>query len=234
NIWRCYLFSIDKTFVETENKIKRNEDKQLFIVTGDSPLITTEEVDDFISNSDMENHDYIIGLTDIQNLKRFSPNEKKGLPGIRMAPIHFKEKLYRINNLHLAKPAKVKNRHLINKLYQLRYLKEWSNMIKLLIFMKRQHFKKGDFGTFLIMEFALLARKYHFLKVANYLRQFSPIERIEQVLSNILDARFGYHETPFGDSTIDVDNETDYLTIKQRWDEWKSKRKKRNISPAQS
>ena len=48
NIWRCYLYSIDGTFVETEQKKKENEEKMLFIVTGDSPLITVEEIDDFI------------------------------------------------------------------------------------------------------------------------------------------------------------------------------------------
>ena len=220
NIWRCFLVSIDGELTETNKKISENEDKKLLILTGDSPLVTVDEIDYFLEKANMDRFDYVIGLTDIENLKKFYPNKKRGLPGITMAPLNFKEKLYRINNLHLARPAKIKNREYINRIYQYRYLKEWRNMVSLMWEMKKLHLQKGDFTAFLVMEIALLARKYHFYRIAQFFRQYAPIQRIERILSNILHAEFGYQETLHGGATIDVDNERDYQIIKRRWREW--------------
>ncbi len=239
NIWKCYLESIGadtstllKIAEEDEKKIRiiqENEAKALFIATGDSPLITTEEVDYFLTHADMENNDYTIGLTDIENLKPFLPNPKKDIAGIIMAPLHFREKLYRLNNLHFVRPARVHNRELINSLYHLRYLKEWKNVVAVLFELIRKHLSLHDIVAFLILETALLARKYHFYRTAEFLRRYSPLSHAEEIISHLLNTRFSYLETLTGSATIDVDNEKDYKTIQSRWKEWVTLLNKREL-----
>ncbi len=239
NIWKCYLESIGadtstllKIAEEDERKveaIQKNEGKALFIATGDSPLITTEEVDYFLTHANMDLFDYVIGLTDIENLKPFLPNAEKNIAGIIMAPLHFREKLYRLNNLHYVRPARVHNRELINSLYHFRYLKEWHNMFALFVEIVRKHLSFHDIFAFLILESALLARKYHFYRTAEFFRRYAPISHAEEIISHLLHTRFSYLETLSGSATIDVDNEKDYRTIQMRWKEWVALLKKQEI-----
>ena len=101
NIWHTFLQSL-----KNENGAVPNtdihRDRAVLIVPCDAPLMTSQEVEYFISHADMEKYDHVLGLVSREKLQHFYPQTKK--PGIKMAYIHFKEDSFRLNNLHLVKP----------------------------------------------------------------------------------------------------------------------------------
>ncbi|MCD6352839.1 MAG: NTP transferase domain-containing protein, partial [Proteobacteria bacterium] len=106
------------------------EEKALLYLPGDIPLIRPQEIDEFIEKSDLTQHDYFLGISTEEGLKPFSPSKRK--KGIKMACFYLKELKIRHNNIHLAKPLKIKNRHYIQRIYDCRYQKEPVNFLRLL------------------------------------------------------------------------------------------------------
>ncbi|MBW2514709.1 MAG: nucleotidyltransferase family protein, partial [Deltaproteobacteria bacterium] len=135
NVWHAFLKSLPPLNSRKHEEIAASVNKAVLVVPCDSPLITTHEVEHFIANCDLNRYDYILGLVPEKNMEYFYPTGHR--PGIKMAYLHLREKNYRINNLHMVRPAKVEHRIHINKMYEYRYQKQIFNMILLAIYLLR-------------------------------------------------------------------------------------------------
>ena len=218
NIWHTFL----QTIPDGENmQVLENSayaDKAVLIVPCDSPLLTPHEVEHFISHSQIENHDHVLGLTSKQNLEFFYPRD--GKPGIKMAYLHLKENSYRINNLHLVKPIRIENREYIQKMYQYRRQRNFKNMVlfglSLLGKDKAKHYQYY-FGVQMGLLFASLGLE----SMVRVFRSLTPKKALEKSISNILKARFMGLEVPYAGAALDIDNDRDYEAIKIRFNEWR-------------
>ena len=216
NIWHTFLQSL-----KNENGARPNtdthRDRAVLIVPCDAPLMTSQEVEYFISHADMEKYDHVLGLVSREKLQHFYP-QKKTL-GIKMAYIHFKEASFRINNLHMVKPLCIENREYIQKMYQYRYQRNFKNLILFSLSLfgkdKLRHYK-CYIGLQLCLFFANLGLD----SLVDYFRNLNPRKELEKTISTIMKTRFKTLEVPYPGAALDIDNAKDYDAMKIQFYEW--------------
>ena len=217
NIWHAFLQTLPEQISESELENSKYRDKAVLIAPCDAPLITPYELEYFISESDLENYDHIIGLTPADCLRHFHPRD--GKPGIEMAYLHLKENIYRANNLHMVKPIRIKNREYIREIYQYRYQRNIKNFLLFGLSLYRNH-QTSDLKYYFSLQLSLMFSKLGMESAVNFFRGWAPIKGLRQCVSHILRTRVWGLEMPFPGAALDIDNEHDYHAILQRFDEW--------------
>jgi len=219
NVWNGFLATIDGYKDGAEN----NPDianRVVFALPCDAPLISSEEVDDFISRADMDKYDYVVGLTPKESLEKYYPTDEK--PGIKMAYMHFREGLYRINNLHMARPFAFKNRTAIQQLYDARYQKRFHNFVKLLKDFWGIPGVPSKVWLYFTLHVSLALTRMGFEGASDMTRHITPMKLVVEGMGEVLGVRAGYLATTQGGATIDIDNEKDFITMEKMFDEWKA------------
>jgi molybdopterin-guanine dinucleotide biosynthesis protein A len=220
NIFQTFLKTIScgKKSVSVDLEVSQNKDKAVLIVPCDSPLLTPHEVEYFISHSDTNKYDHILGLIPEESLKQFYPTER--LPGIKMAYLHLKENNYRINNLHLVKPLRIGNREYVQKMYQYRYQRDFKKIVlfgrNLLGKIKLKYYR-CYIGLQLCQFFASIGWKLP----VEYFKKWTAKKDMENCISNLLNTRFKGLEVPYPGAALDIDRDSDYEAIKTRYNEWR-------------
>jgi len=201
----------------------RREEKVMFYLPGDIPLITPEEIDEFLQQCDVENHDLFAGMSSDESLAPFYPTKRD--KGIKMACFYVKEKKCRQNNLCLAKPFRIRNRQYIQKMYDVRYQKEFINFIRLLWAFYRAHVQLKGIYYYLLLHWNLLVSRLGMEFLTSYLRQFISMADIERVVGSVVGCKLKVVETKLVGAAIDIDNERDYETIKIMYERWREYQK---------
>jgi molybdopterin-guanine dinucleotide biosynthesis protein A len=195
------------------------EEKAMLYMPGDTPLITPQEIDEFLEKCDVNSIDYSLGMSTEEGLMPFYPTEKER--GIKMAYFYVKGKKYRLNNLHLIKPFKIKNRHSIQRMYDYRYQKQFIYFLKLLLGFYRAHVQRRGIYYFLILHWNLFLSRIGLESLTPPFRRMISVEDIEDVVRNFLGCRFKIVETNLTGAALDIDNEKDYETMKIRFHFWR-------------
>jgi hypothetical protein len=219
NVWQAYKSSLPEPVADSHLESSEYKDKAMLVVPCDSPLITAHEIDYFTAHADMEQYDYVLGLTPEMAMKPFYP--RHGHPGIKMAYLHLKEDKYRINNLHLVKPAQIGNRHYIQTMYRYRYQRDIKNVIRFSIELFKEDRYRG-YRFYLCLLVCLMAARLKLNRLADWVRQWVPKQCLETWLSQGLRTRFYGLVTPFPGATLDIDNKRDFKVLKHRWHDWKN------------
>jgi len=218
NVWHAYKESLPEPVDDDRVEQAPYCDKAILVVPCDSPFITSHEIDYFAAHADLEQYDYVLGLTSEKVMRRFYP--RKGHPGIKMAYLHLKEDKYRLNNLHLIKPARVHHRHYIQTMYQYRYQRNIKNVLRFgtELFLEDTH-NGYRFYVCLLLSLMFARMKLGFL--VDWVRRYVPKAGIERWVSSGLDTRFTGLVSPLPGATLDIDNNRDYEVIKLQFHNWK-------------
>lgn len=222
NVWRGFIATLDGY---TEGAEKDNPDfagRVILGLPGDSPLITPEEIDYFIGEADMTKFDYAVGLTPAVSLARFQPSA--GRPGIRMTSLHLREGLFRISNLHLARPFAFKNRSAAQKMYETRYQRKLSNVLLFARHLWATPGLRSHIWLYLALQACLTLSRMGLAGFADILRKLIPADKVTAALSRITGARAGVVITTHGGAALDIDNESDYRAMTQMFDRWRAAR----------
>lgn len=231
NGWEGFLQSLPEYRQNSEitgTIIDRYFQKHILFLSGDIPLLCVDELEEFISRCDMEQCDYVAGITPEKILDLFGP--RKGRPGIKMATFHSREGNFRQNNLHMAKPFVLLNSiDLVLKVYECRYQKEFINILKAMMEIIR--LGPGKIGTTLFLYmllqvsagFSAMGMEYP-ARIVSY-----PVtrKRLEVLISSILGARFRLVETTIGGAALDVDNEKDFMVMSVMYRDWLNQMRQR-------
>ncbi|MBI5116777.1 nucleotidyltransferase family protein [Candidatus Poribacteria bacterium] len=228
NIWTAFL--------ETLPAGQRDEaataggglcaDNVALVIGSDMPLVTGPEVDEFVLKCDMEKYDCVVGVTREEDLKHYYPNDAK--QGIRLAYLHFREGNLRQNNMWLVRPFKVRNRHYIQTMYDLRYQKEPGNIVRLAWeILRRGKGVWGALGNYFLLQTSLLFARLHLGFMRDIVRRLTRIDSVVNCISKLLETRFSYACTTLGGAALDVDREQEYESIKARFTEWMSYQEKK-------
>ena len=138
-----------------------------------------------------------------------------GAPGIEMAYFNLREGRFRQSNLHLVKPALLGNRHYVEEMYEHRYQKQIGNIVSLAW---RIFWRQGGglrlLAYYAIIHAAAVADRRGWLRLADLLRRWIGISRVEEALGGLLRTRFRFVTTEVGGCAVDIDNEEDYETAK--------------------
>lgn len=219
NVWHAFISSLSPLDGHDDTVLEKMAEKAVLVVPCDSPLITPQEVEHFISNCDLDSYDYILGLTPQKNMEYFYPQGNR--PGIKMAYLHMKEKNYRINNLHMVRPVRVRSRIHINKMYEYRYQKRIANMILLVLYLLRiQPLKR--IKLLLGLQFSLISAKLDLPLLTALFKKWVPRHELEKAISQILQTRFTSLAVPFPGAALDIDNDEAYEALKCKFDPWRT------------
>jgi hypothetical protein len=220
NCWETYRCILSGDPDRGRDPVGDEVDRFVLYLSGDLPFATAQEISAFVRQGlALPDCDYALGLVPEESLRSFLP--VPGKPGIEVAYFNLREGRLRQSNLHLARPARLGNRHRIDEMYEHRHQKEFWNMAVLAwkLFFSRA---AGPWIVllYLVMHLAGLADRWGLRVLADRMRGFVTIERNEAVVSRVLDTRFRFVITQAGGCAIDVDTDEEYDIVRARYDEW--------------
>ena len=205
------------------------EDEQLSVLylSGDLPFATAQEVSTFIQRAQALPCDYALGLCSEESMEAFQADSPEA-PGIRMASFNVREGRYRQTNLHLVRPALLANRASIEDMYRNRHQQELSQILKLgWRLLRREGGGLAVIWYFALMHVAGLADRRGLRGIANMLRRWTPIARVERGCSALLGTRFRFCVTDVGGCALDLDTDEDFDIAKVRFREWRAAQEQR-------
>lgn len=219
NFWNAFIRTIDGYQEGSEMRDIGILEKLVLVAPCDLPLITPEEIDEFLNGCAVDELDYCLGMTEERFLRKFYPDEHK--PGVKMAYLYLREGNFRLNNLHLVRPFRVYNREYIERIYERRYQKNIINIIKVMLdFFRFQGVGARAIILYALLEFSVLFRYIGFSFLAGITKSMVSQSEIRSFSSKLLNTRIDIVQTTIGGSAVDIDNDVDFETIKTRFQEW--------------
>lgn len=201
--------------------LKGSEYEQVPVLVSpcDIPLLVADEVDEFIRRSNMHEYDYSIGVTSETVLSHYYPSE--GKPGIQMIYFHVREDLLRHNNLHIGKPLTFEHLDYIEKMYEWRYQTRTANILRMLFSLLFAGWRLlKSLRVFIILQLSLYYDRHGHPKLSDRVRSLVHFNRLAEGIGNAIGARVQVVYTHFGGAVLDADNDKDFATIEERYDEW--------------
>jgi hypothetical protein len=221
NCWQAYRLTLPGAPPEGRDPASEADlDHQALYLSGDLPFATPQEISAFIHSAREADCDYAVGLVTDAALESFLPSAS-GKPGIEVAYFNLKEDRYRQSNLHWVKPGRLANRHYIEEMYQHRHQREFGNMIALAWRLLRS--RQGGFTIlffYVLMHVAGVFDRWHWTRLADWLRSVIFVKRVEATVSRLLGTRFRFIVTECGGCAIDIDTEQEYDVSRERYEEW--------------
>jgi GTP:adenosylcobinamide-phosphate guanylyltransferase len=228
NLWESYRRLLPGAGPEGRDPASP-EDEQLSVLylSGDLPFATPQEVSSFVQRARALPCDYALGLCSEEPMELFHADSPVA-PGIHMASFNLREDRYRQNNLHLVRPALLANRSSIEDMYRNRHQKELSQILKLAWgLLRREGGGLAVIWYFALMHVAGLADRRGRRGIANAIRRWIPIARVERGCSALLGTRFRFCVTDVGGCALDLDTEEDFDIAKLRFREWRESQEQR-------
>lgn len=188
-------------------------------VPCDIPLLVPREVDEFITQSNMHDYDYSIGITSEKVLSHYHPTD--GKPGIQMIYFHVREDLMRHNNLHLGKPLKFKHLDYIEKMYEWRYQTHLLNVLRMMFALLLVSWKViSALKVFMFLQLSLYYDRHGHPRLADRLRTHAPLGALPLGIGRLIGARTQVVYTHFGGAALDVDHDENLDAMDEMYDEW--------------
>jgi hypothetical protein len=227
NAWESYRRLLPGAGPGGRDPGPQDEDLRVLYVSADLPFATPQEISAFVQQGLAFDCDYALGLVSEASMEPFYP-AGPGEPGIRMAYFNLREGRFRQSNLHLVRPARLGNRRYVQEMYEHRYQKQLANIVGLAWRILRD--ERGGPSTLLyyaLMHLASVADRRGWRRVADLLRRFVTMPRVERAVSRLLRTRFRLVVTEVGGCAVDIDNEPDFDAAVARFEAWRSDQEKR-------
>ena len=221
NGWQTYRRLLPGAGPDGRDPGPDDADQPVLFLPVDIPFATPQEISAFVRQSLETRCDYALGLVTEESMRGFYP-QAPGEPGIRMAYFNLREGRFRQSNLHLIRPARIRNRHYIDEMYEHRHQREFWQIIGLAWRLLRS--ERGGFavlGYYALMHLAGALDRRRIRWVADLVRRWIPISRIEVGCSSLLRGDFQFVVTEGGGCAVDIDNEHDYDVAAARYEEWR-------------
>ncbi len=219
NAWQTFRRLLPGAPPEGRDPVGDELDQRVLYLSADLPFAAPQEISAFIQRSLATGCDYGLGLVTEESLVPFYPGH--GKPGIEMAYFNVADGRVRQSNLHLVRPARMGHRWYIEDMYEHRYQKELFHALALA--WRILTYKGGGMRLVLyyaVMHVAGVADRARLRGFADALRRFVSFARIDRACSQLLDTRFQLIVTEVGGCGIDIDNERDVDTARERFEEW--------------
>ncbi len=222
NVWKAFLHTLPgytpgmdwHCYADTAAA-----DKAILFIAGDIPLATPMEIDAFVDGCDLSRYDYFLGLTAEPDLRYYYPQD--GRPGVQMAYFTLRDLQVRHNNLHLVKPLRLGNREYIQRIYDLRYQKEWRNIAGLCWELaKSREVSPRLIWSFLFLHMARFITRRGWQRALPFRPFFLELPMVSSLMSQVLRTRFTTTMTHYGGCTMDVDNAEHYEAICTNHERW--------------
>ena len=225
NAWKSFL-SLHPEVQESTSITSDQSEKTVLYIPGDVPLTTSFEIDTFLNLCEVDSYDYYLGITPAESLYHFDP--QKGTPGIKTNFFQIREGKFRHNNLHLVKPLKVKNKEYIQQVYDYRYQRDISNIVKLAFEFIKMHVGLKGFWCYGLLHLNQFLSRIHLTPLTLPTRQLISLSLIERCVSRVAGAHFTTITSPLAGTVLDIDNEKDYIAMCEMFVHWQDYQNKMN------
>jgi hypothetical protein len=141
---------------------------------------------------------------------------------------NLREGRFRQSNLHLLRPARIVNRWYIEDMYEHRYMKDWGNIASLAWELLRS--QQGGLAVvfyYSLMHLGGMAHRLGWLRLADRIRAWVPIHRIEVGCTGLLGTEFRFVYTEGGGCAVDIDNEKECEVGRRCFDVWTAAQQER-------
>ena len=223
NVWQTYRRTLPGAGLEGRDPGPEDDEGRALFLSADLPFATPEEISAFVRLSLAAGCDYALGLTTEAGMADFHVGPP-GEDGIDMAYFNTHEGRFRQNNLHLVRPTHLGNRHYIEEMYEHRYQREIGNIIALAW---RILWGEGGGPSVLfyygLMHLAGVADRRGWRRLADRVRRWVRIPRIEAGISKLLRTRFRFVVTEAGGCAVDIDNEHDFDVARCGFEHWQAR-----------
>ena len=219
NGWHTYRRLLPGAGPEGRDPEPADEQLPVLFLSADLPFATPQEISAFVRQALACDCDYVAGLVGAEALGDFESS--RGDRGIRMAYFNLREGRFRQSNLHLIRPARVRNRHYLEEMYEHRYQKELGSILSLGFRLLRN--ESGGVAVlfyYLLVHLAGFADRLRWSRLARLLRRFVPSSRFERGCGALLGARFRFVVTEAGGCAVDIDNDRDYEVSLRRFEDF--------------
>lgn len=198
-------------------------ERPLLLLSCDLPLVTAGAVDDFVERAARldrerpESNAMIVGIAEDEGLRPFYGDSER--PGVRRPLVQMSEGLFRLSNIYVARPRKLEHSEFIQTSFNLRKAKDWHNVAKLVFSLFSQH--GGWFAAWMTcrLQLAALLRRGQG-RMYQRLRRGNTFPKIEKGVSAVLGGPVRLAVSPYGGLSLDVDEEEDYVLLRDRYREW--------------
>jgi GTP:adenosylcobinamide-phosphate guanylyltransferase len=218
NAWQSFRRALPGAPSDGRDPLESDLDQRVVYLSADLPFATAQEISEFIRRGMELGCDYAAGLVTEESMAPFYPTRSE--LGIRMAYFNLREGRFRQSNLHLAKPARLLNRHYIEDLYEHRYQRQWGQVLGLALGLLRVGGLRILF-YYGLMHLAGVADRSGFRGLADWLRRFISMARVEGTLGSLVRASVRFVVTDLGGCAVDIDNEHDCDAARARFSEWR-------------
>jgi GTP:adenosylcobinamide-phosphate guanylyltransferase len=227
NGWETYRRLLPNAGPDGRDPGPADSDSSVLFLSADIPFATPEEISAFVRQAQESDSDYALGLVTEESLRDFYP-AAYGEPGIRPAYFNLREGRFRQSNLHLIRPARIRNRHYVEEMYEHRHQREFGQIAGLAWRLLRS--ERGGFavvGYYLLMHCAGFADRWGLGGLADFVRSYIPMPRIERGCSSLLGASFRFIVTEGGGCAIDIDTEREFDAARLRYEAWQAAQRAR-------
>jgi len=227
NAWQSFRRVLPGAPPEGRDPGGSDLDQRVLYLSADLPFATAQEISEFMRRGMELGCEYAIGLVTEESMAPFYPAARGGL-GIRMAYFNLREGRFRQSNLHLAKPARLVNRHYIEDLYEHRFQRQWGQIVGLAIRLLRA--EQGGLRIlfyYALMHLAGMADRSGLRGLADWLRRWISLAKVEATLGSLIRASVRFVVTDVGGCAVDIDNEHDYDAARARFAEWRKQQEVR-------
>ena len=220
NGWQTYRRLLPGAGPEGRDPEPEDLDLPVLYLSGDLPFATPQEVSVFVRRALATGASYVAGLVERESLEPFRPGQD-GAPGIVPAYFNLREGRFRLSNLHLIRPGRIVKRFYLQEMYEHRYQKEWGNALGL-----AWRLLRDEAGGLAVVAYyglghlAGAANRKGWPRLADWIRSWVPIARIERGCGGLLGASFCFGVTEVGGCAIDIDNEDEYDAARERYSQW--------------
>ncbi len=227
NAWQTYRRLLPGAPPEGRDPETGDLDFRVLYLSADIPFATPQEISQFIQGAVAEQGDFSLGVVTAESMESFYPG-RRGEPGIRMAYFNTREGRLRLSNLHLVRPARIVNRSYIEEMYEHRHQREFGDIAGLAWRLLRSEGGGVRIVVYYgLMQLASIADRSGLRRLADRIRQWIPLSKIEAALSSLLRASFRVVITDVGGCALDIDNAHDYDAARARFEEWSKAQQQR-------
>jgi hypothetical protein len=227
NAWETYRRLLPNAPAEGRDPSSDDEEQRVLYLSADLPFACSDEISAFLKRAERVPCDYALGLCTEESMRDFLPNGS-GRPGIRLATFNLREGRYRQSNLHLVKPARLRNRIYVQDMYEQRHQRRLGPVLRLAWRLLRvEHGGALTLFYFSLMHLASWADRRGWRRLSDWIRRRIAMSRIERGAGRLLGCSFRLVVTEAGGCAIDIDTEQDCDAARARFREWRDAQERR-------
>ncbi len=199
------------------------DEQPVLLLSCDLPLVTPGAVDDFVERAarrdaaDGRGNAMLVGVAEDAALRPFYGAQAHD--GMERPLVQMREGLFRLSNIYVARPYKLKHSEFLQTGFNLRKAKDWQNVVKLMGKLFSQH--GGWFAAWMTCRLQLTAMLRHGQgRLYRRLRTGNTFEKIERGVSTVLGGDVGLLPSPYGGLSLDVDDAEDFRLLEANYRAW--------------